>query len=82
MNRPTQGKASSLGESQEKSSAPPAGLERPGEVGEECAGSGEGGSSPMVGGRGGLSDGGAGSSPCRGIAAEKMGMSIEQLMIS
>ena len=82
MNKPRRGRGSSRGEFQGRSSAPPAGLERPGEVGEECAGSGEGGLSQVVDGREGLSDGGAGSSPCRGIAAEKMGMSIEQLMIS
>ena len=75
LNRPSQGRGWNQEGFQVRSSAPPAGLGRPGEVGEECAGSGEGGSSLMGGGREGLSGGEAGSSPCPGTAAEKMGMS-------
>ena len=82
LNRPSQGRGWNQEGFQVRSSAPPADLGRPAEVGGEYARSGEGGLSQVVDGREGLSDGGAGSSPCRGIAAEKMGMSIEQLMIS
>ena len=71
MNRPTQGRASSLGESQEKSSAPPAGLGRPAEVEGGCARSGEGDLSPVVGGRLGSCGGATGLSPCQGTAAER-----------
>ena len=71
MNRPTQGRASSLGESQEKSSAPPAGLGRPAEVEGGCARSGEGGLNPVVCGRQDSCAGAAVLSPCQGTATER-----------